>query len=92
MKNKKLLMVAILLATSLTNVAQATDTRSSSCDFGWNLTVKNGTDLCKMRTPWGTITGQYTIPAGTSGLAGNPRRHGWKLLRDFKRSRDYWRK
>ena len=92
MKNKKILLMAVLLAISLTGVAQASDTRSSSCDWGWYLVVKSGTDLCKMNTPFGVITGKYTVPAGVTGLIGDPRRNGWRLLKDFKGYRDYWRK
>ncbi len=70
--------------------------KHATCDIGWRLEVRpnrnssSKKDVCVMRTPLGAVTGNYTIPAGTTGATGNPSRYGWRLkTRD---GRDNWEK
>lgn len=61
------------------------------CDIGWRLEVDagpNNRDLCQMGVGIGTITGNYTVPEGTTGAAGNPSQHGWSLA--VRANGDLW--
>lgn len=64
--------------------------RRATCDIGWSLDRRSGRDVCQMRTLVGTITGEYTIPEGTTGALGHPRKFGWRL--EVKNGRDNWYK
>jgi hypothetical protein len=72
------------------------ETRVATCDLGWTIDRNTGTDKCFIeQIVFGNsvrVDGQYTIPSGTTGLAGNPDTHGWDLLRDHSGSTDYWQK
>lgn len=52
----------------------------------------SGTDYCTFSTPWETKRGNYTVPAGVSGIFGNPKYYGWHLHVDYDGKDDYWHK
>ncbi|MCC7100258.1 MAG: hypothetical protein IT500_11775 [Rubrivivax sp.] len=70
--------------------------RVASCDMGWTIDRNNGKDKCFMeRIVFGNrvrIDGQYTIPAGSTGVIGNPEGLGWDLRTDHSGNVDYWAK
>jgi hypothetical protein len=72
------------------------EVRIASCDIGWTIDRKTGTDKCFMeQVVFGNrvrVDGQFTIPSGTTGLTGNPESHGWDLKKDHSGSVDYWAK
>lgn len=72
------------------------ETRRATCDIGWTVDRNTGTDKCFIeKLVFGNrvrVDGQFTIPEGTTGLAGNPETHGWNLLRDHQGSVDFWAK
>lgn len=66
-----------------------TTSRKASCDVGWVLQrdVHGKKDICM--STWGQ-EGDYTVPKGTSGIAGKPTKFGWRLT--TKKGRDVWKK
>ena len=55
--------------------------------------IKANIDQCRSKDLFGnTVTGNFTVPQGISGIFGNPRNNGWKLLKDHIGRRDYWEK
>lgn len=84
--------LSILLALSTSGIAQASDIRSATCDAGWDLDIRGGTDLCTSRNIWGDVKGHYTIPSGTTGFFGDPKWYGWELKVNHLGDHDYWEK
>lgn len=75
------------------------EVRMATCDGGYEIQRRSGTDRCikRERDFLGNLhitVGQYTIPAnaGYIGLAGNPAQHGWTLLDDHSGNSDFWRR
>ena len=70
--------------------------RRASCDVGWRIDRRSGTDRCFMeQLVFGNrvrVDGQYTVPEGLTGLAGNPLNHGWQLRADHSGSTDFWQR
>lgn len=70
--------------------------RKAVCDIGWTIDRNNGRDKCFIeQVVFGNkvrVDGQFTIPEGTTGLAGNPESHGWDLKQDHSGNTDYWAK
>lgn len=70
------------------------EVRRAVCDIGWTVDRNAGTDRCFMeQVVFGNrvrVDGQYTIPQGSTGLAGNPETHGWNLRRDHEGQVDFW--
>jgi hypothetical protein len=70
--------------------------RKAVCDIGWSIDRNTGTDKCFIEQVVfgnkGRVDGQYTIPAGTTGITGNPETHGWDLKKDHIGNVDYWAK
>jgi len=89
---KKIISMAIVVGGLVVSSLSYADTRSATCDIGWKLVVKKGTDKCVTRNFWGKQEGKFTIPSGTVSFGVNPRVYGWRLIRDHKNKRDYWRK
>lgn len=83
--------LAVLLSLSFTE-ASADEKRSASCDAFWQIHHVSGTDYCTFSTPWETKRGNYTVPAGVSGIFGNPKYYGWHLHVDYDGKDDYWHK
>jgi hypothetical protein len=55
--------------------------RNAACDAAWVIErdVDDKKDACFLNLPIGRTKGNYTIPAGTTGLTGHPSRDGWSL-------------
>lgn len=70
--------------------------RRASCDIGWSIDRRTGTDRCYMeQLVFGNrvrVDGQYTVPEGQTGLAGNPANNGWRLRTDHAGSTDFWQR
>jgi len=86
---KIILMTMVASGLAISSFAHA-DTRSATCDAGWNLVVQKGTDKCVSYNMWGWQKGRFTIPSGTVSFGIDPKVHGWRLITDHKDKRDYW--
>ncbi len=78
-------------STSRKLVCEKVTYRKASCGFGWNFKQKSGKDICQQNMGIGMITGNYTVPKG-AGVIGNPVNAGWRLVRNHRGTRDYWKK
>lgn len=88
---KKIIPLALIISVlAFSSFAHARDIRSATCDIGWRLVIKKGTDKCVTRNFWGKQEGNYTIPSGTISFGINPKLKGWRLIRDHKNKHDYW--